>query len=125
MKNLKKKYTNSLNTLGIGLFFLGTNNLASSTVVTVGYCSMVVLGLSLMFSHFALTLIDGWKLGGIRNAVSSILVTYLLDIGVALLGVYQSFSPMVSAIMVVLAGNLIVLHFGLIWLLNKYNGGSP
>ncbi|GIU40905.1 hypothetical protein TUM3794_19960 [Shewanella colwelliana] len=120
-----RKYTNSLNTLGIGLFFLGTNNLAHTSVVTVSGALVVVLGLMLILSHFLLMLIEGRKTGGIRDAITSVLVTYLLDIGVALLGVYQSFSPMVGGIMFVLAGNLIILHFGLILLLSKYRGGSP
>ncbi|SUJ07531.1 hypothetical protein [Shewanella morhuae] len=125
MEKFIKKYTGSLNTLGIGLFFLGANNLAHSTVVTVGSALVVVLGLVLILSHFILMLINGGKTGSIRTAISSILVTYLLDIGVALLGVYQSFSPLIGAIMLVLAGNFIILHFGLIWLLSKYSGGSP
>ncbi len=122
MNDYKKQIKSSINTFGVGLFVLGINTIASSSV-TPAAGILVILGATLIVSYLLFTLYDGLK-GNIYNAVSSIAMTALLDVGIALLGIYQYFSPFISVVILITGTNLITLHFGLVFAFYFLKGKS-
>ena len=122
---LVKKLSSSLSTLGVGLFFIGANLMIGKKQVPFTAAALVVTGAVFIFLHFIAVLIGVIRRGAtFFDAMHPVLTASSLDVGTAFLGTVPALSGNYKAICLIIGGNLIVLHFGIVLLGYYYYNDS-